>query len=267
MLKIAAVQMVSGHDVETNLASADRLIQQAISQDAKLIVLPENFALLSSNDEMKLMIKEPLGEGPLQTFLSEQAKRYKVTLVAGTIPIQSAFQNKVFSSTLVFDEKGERIANYDKIHLFDVNVENESYFESRTVVPGHEVVVVDLPFARIGISICYDIRFPELYRQMLSHGVDIIVISAAFTDKTGKAHWEILTRARAIENLCYVIAANQGGEHPGGRKTYGNSMIVAPWGNVLGHVEKGEGVLVAEYDRESMYSLRKSFPVIQHRRL
>lgn len=267
MTKIAAIQMVSSEDVSTNLVVAERLIKLAASQEAQLIVLPENFALLSGDETAKLSIKEHLGHGPLQQFLAEQAKRYKVTVVGGTIPIQNKDSDKVFASTLVFNAQGECVSHYNKIHLFDVNVGDESYFESRTVDPGKDVVVVDLPFARIGLSICYDIRFPELYRLMQMRQVDIIVIPAAFTDKTGKAHWEVLTRARAIENLCYVIAADQGGIHPGGRMTYGHSMIVNPWGEILSQLERGEGVIVADYDRNIIQNIRNSFPAMQHRRL
>lgn len=261
--------MASSPNVEANLIEAERLIRAASEAGAKLLVLPENFALMGLTEFDKLDHAETDGEGVIQNFLAEMASRYSVWVVGGTLPIEAPVPRKVQASCLVFDDKGTRIVRYDKIHLFDVNVPgtDERYRESDTISAGNRPRVVDTPFGRLGLAICYDLRFPELFRNMLSDGVELIAIPSAFTAKTGLAHWEVLVRARAVENLCYVIAANQGGFHRNGRQTYGRSMIVDPWGKVLAEMASGPGTVVAEIDLEMLARVRGSFPVLEHRRL
>lgn len=268
MNEFAAIQMASGPNVNSNLIEAGRLIAEAVAADAKLIVLPENFGFLGHNEEDKLAIAEDDGDGPMQDFLAEQSARHKVWIVGGTVPIK-AKDGMVRQVCLVYNDEGECAARYDKIHLFDVHIEStgENYNESATIAPGDEITVIDSPFGRLGIAICYDLRFPELFRHMLDVGVDIIAMPSAFTAITGRAHWEPLVRARAIENLCYVIAADQGGFHVNGRETYGHSMVVDPWGQVLDELPSGSGVVLASFDREYLDSVRRNFPVIEHRRM
>jgi predicted amidohydrolase len=265
---IAAIQMASSPNVSSNLLEAERLVGSAAGQGAKLAVLPENFALMGLNESDKLAVAEPEGAGPIQDFLSRAAERYKIWLVGGTMPIQAA-DGKVRAACLVFDDKGRRVGRYDKIHLFDVSVPgtDESYQESATIEAGEDALVVDTPFGRLGLSVCYDIRFPELYRQMAATGMDILAVPSAFTARTGAAHWEILVRARSVENLCYTIAANQGGFHMNGRETFGHSMIVDPWGSVLSSLAQGSGVVTAEFDRDRLEKVRASFPALEHTRL
>ena len=264
----AAIQMASSPNVSGNLLEACRLIETAATQGAKLIVLPENFALMGLNETDKLDVAETEGAGPIQEFLSRTAERLKVWLVGGTIPIRGT-AGKVRATCLVFDDRGQRAGRYDKIHLFDVSVPGteESYQESATIEAGEDALVVDTPFGRLGLSVCYDIRFPELYRQMASVGMDILAVPSAFTARTGAAHWEILVRARSVENLCYTIAANQGGFHINGRETYGHSMIVDPWGVVLASLTQGSGVVTAQFDRDRLEKVRAAFPVLEHTRL
>lgn len=265
---VAAVQMVSGPDVEQNLQQAARLISQAAQHGASLIVLPENFAHMGMAETDKLTLQEQPGHGPMQAFLSEQAKRHGIWLVGGTIPLTTVDTNRVRAACLVYDNQGIMVARYDKIHLFDVSLNgtNETYRESDTIEPGHQPVVIDTPVGRMGIAICYDLRFPELFRQMGSGGLDLFVVPSAFTATTGQAHWEILLRARAVENLCYVVASNQGGQHENGRETYGNSMIIDPWGKVVARVTQGIGVALTTLDHTLLAQLRQNFPVLQHRR-
>lgn len=270
MNKCAAIQMASSPNVDANLAEARRLIEDASAQGAKLIVLPENFAIMGMTEFDKLDHSEIEGEGPIQEFLSGLAKRYSVWLVAGTIPLHANAPNKIRASCLVYEASGRRAARYDKIHLFDVDVPgtDEQYRESDTIEPGSSgAMVFDTPFGKLGLAVCYDLRFPELFRQMLDHGVDIIALPAAFTQETGAAHWEVLVRARAVENLCYVIAANQGGFHVNGRQTFGHSMVVDPWGTVLAKRSTGAGIVVADIDPAMLGKVRGSFPVLEHRRL
>ncbi|MDM8560389.1 carbon-nitrogen hydrolase family protein [Candidatus Parabeggiatoa sp. HSG14] len=266
--RIAAVQMTSSSNVTANLNEAARLISDAVNMDAKLIILPENFALMAMDSVDNVTIREKPGTGPIQDFLSQQAARYGIWLVGGTLPIETDDPHKVRAACLVFDNTGECVARYDKIHLFDViTAEGEHYCESETLEPGHQVVVINTPYGRLGLAVCYDLRFPELFRSMLAQGVDLISTPSAFTATTGKAHWEVLVRARAIENLCYVVAPNQGGYHVNGRETYGNSMIVDPWGVVLTRLNQEAGVIYAEVNREEQAKLRRNFPAIKHRKI
>ena len=267
--RVAAIQMASGPNVNANLLEAQRLIDQAVNAGAGLIVLPENFALMGNKNTDKLKIQEQPGDGPLQNFLSEQAKQHGIWLVGGTIPIATDDPGKVFASSLLFNDRGEQVARYDKIHLFDVHLSesNENYNESKTIKPGNDLVVIDTPFGKLGLAICYDLRFPGLFRKMLDEKVDVISLPSAFTAITGKAHWDILVRARAIENLSFVIAAAQGGFHVNGRETYGDSMIVDPWGTVLDRKLRGSGMAVADVDLERQREIRANFPVLEHRKI
>jgi predicted amidohydrolase len=262
----AAVQMVSGSDVSENLAAAAGSIEEAARQDARLIVLPENFAIMGRTETDKLKFWEDDGDGPIQRFLGETAHRYGVWLVAGSVHLVASSTSLVRNSCLVYDDRGQRVARYDKIHLFGFEAGSERYRESDTIEPGSgPPLAFDSPFGRIGLSVCYDVRFPELYRGF--GPVDIILIPSAFTFTTGRAHWEILLRARAIENQAYVIAAAQGGEHPDGRRTYGQSMIVDPWGEVLGVHPEGQAVVEARIDPEVIAQVRTSLPALDNRRL
>ena len=263
IIKIAAIQMASGPYVAANLSEAERLIEVAANQGAKLVALPEYFALMGFKETDKVVAREEEGKGPIQRFLKSMAKKHKIWLVGGSVPLVSNFPNKVRNSCLVFDDQGEQVARYDKIHLFGLNLGNEQYHEEKTIESGDEIKVVDTPFGKIGLSICYDLRFPELYRAMKN--VNIIVVPSAFTDTTGKAHWETLVRARAIENLSYVMAPAQGGYHLSGRETHGNSMIVDPWGVVLDRLPRGSGVVIAAMNPKYQASLRASLPALKHR--
>lgn len=269
MKQVAAIQMASGPNVQANLLEAQRWILQAVEQGAGLVVLPENFAHMGAQEQDKLDIRETEGQGPIQAFLAEQARKHGIWLVGGTIPLVGENPDKVRSSCLLYDASGEQAARYDKIHLFDVRLQenSEQYDESRYIEPGERAVVVDTPFGKLGLAICYDLRFPELFRQMVEQGAQLIALPSAFTATTGKAHWEPLVRARAIENLCYLIASDQGGYHVNGRETHGDSLIVNPWGSVLERLPRGTGVVVSEIDLEQQGELRRSFPVLQHRRL
>jgi nitrilase len=263
-MRIAAVQMVSGPDIAQNLRDANLLVAEAAARGAKLVALPEYFPLISGDETDKVRAREKEGAGPLQDFLRETALRHKVWLVGGSIPLEASSPDKVRNSCLVFDDAGRRVARYDKIHLFGFQRGTEQYNESRTIEAGDEVVVFDSPVGRVGLSICYDLRFPELYRAM--GPVDLLVVPAAFTHTTGQAHWELLLRARAVENLCYVLASAQGGTHPSGRQTWGDSMAIDPWGVVLERLPKGAGVVTAEVDPARIAELRASLPALEHRR-
>jgi nitrilase len=261
--------MASGPNIGANLLEAERLIEEAVSQQARLVVLPENFALMGKTETDKVEAREEENNGPIQTFLAEQASRHGIWLVGGTIPMVASDENKIRATCLVYDDTGKQVARYDKIHLFDVELidSDEQYTESETIEPGDEVVVIDSPFGRMGVAVCYDLRFPELFRQQLEKGMEILVLPSAFTAITGRAHWEVLVRARAIENLCYVIAPDQGGYHLSGRETYGHSMIVDPWGTVLNSLARGPGVVCADIELGRLNSARRNFPSIEHRRL
>ena len=265
MVRVAAVQLASGPSVAANLNEARRLIAMAAKQGAKLVALPEYFAIMGMQDTDKVKVREEEGKGPIQQFLAETAKKHKIWLVGGSVPLVSNEANRVRNSCLVYDDKGKQVARYDKIHLFGFDMGKEHYSEQRTIEPGREVKVVDSPFGRLGLSICYDLRFPELYRAMKD--VDIILVPSAFTETTGKAHWETLIRARAIENLAYVVAPAQGGYHLNGRETHGDSMIVDPWGVVLDRLPRGSGVVMAGINPEYLQRLRKSLPALAHRTL
>ncbi len=269
MTRVAAIQMASGPNISANLSEAERLIAKAAAAGARLVVLPENFALMGMSEVDKVKVRESDGKGPIQDFLARTASRYGIWLVGGTVPLVAEDANKVRAACLLFDDKGKRVARYDKVHLFDVHIEEsgEDYYESNTIEPGNEVVVLDTPFGRLGLAVCYDLRFPELFRRMVQEQVEIIAMPSAFTAITGKAHWEVLVRARAIENLSYVIASAQGGYHANGRETHGDSMIVDPWGGVLDRLPRGSGFVMADIERSRLEAIRRNFPALAHRRL
>ena len=263
IFKVAAIQMASSPNVSANLVEAKRLIEMAVQAGARLVVLPEYFCIMGLKDKDKVAIREKPNDGPIQQFLSKTAKAFKLWIIAGSVPMESPHPGKIHNSCLVYNDKGEQVARYDKIHLFGLDMGTEHYHEENTIAPGDKVVTVDTPFGRIGLSICYDLRFPELYRAMGE--VDMIVVPAAFTETTGKAHWETLVRARAIENFCYVVASAQGGYHLSGRETHGNSMIVDPWGVVLDRLPRGSGIVIANINRNYINNLRQSLPALKHK--
>jgi len=267
--KIAAIQMASGPNMGANLLETERLVSEAAEAGAGMVVLPENFAFMGKQEEDKLELVEKDGEGPQQEFLAGLAKRLGIWIVGGTIPMEASTPDKVRAACLVYNDQGERVARYDKIHLFDVNLveTDERYEESGTIEPGDKTVVLDTPFGRLGLAVCYDLRFPEMFRRLLDEGAELLVLPAAFTAQTGKAHWEVLVRARAIENLCYMVAAAQGGFHVNGRETHGHSMVVDPWGEILAELPTGAGSVVAPLDLERQAATRRSFPSLEHRQL
>ncbi|MGY1490060.1 carbon-nitrogen hydrolase family protein [Methylobacillus pratensis] len=262
--RIAAIQMASGPYVAANLSEAERLIEIAVNMGAKLVALPEYFAIMGLKDTDKVAVREKEGSGPIQRFLSKTAKKHQVWIIGGSVPLECDNPEKVRNACLVYDDKGKQVARYDKIHLFGFEKGQEHYQEKKTIEPGSKVVTLDTPFGKLGLSICYDLRFPELYRAM--GDVDIIAVPSAFTETTGKAHWETLIRARAIENLCYVIAPGQGGYHASGRETHGNSMIVDPWGVVQDRLPRGSGIVISSINTAYLKSLRKSLPALKHRK-
>ncbi|MFM7294243.1 MAG: carbon-nitrogen hydrolase family protein [Burkholderiales bacterium] len=261
--RVAAIQMASGPQVKANLEEASRLVALAASAGARIVVLPEYFALMGMRDTDKVEAMEADGHGPIQDWLAETAFKHQLWLIGAGVPISADLPGKVKNSCLVYDNAGKRVARYDKLHLFSLSMGQDQFNEATTIEPGDSVKVVDSPYGRIGLSICYDLRFPELYRAMGE--VDIIVIPSAFTATTGKAHWEPLVRARAIENLAYVIASAQGGHHVNGRETHGDTMIVDPWGMVLDHLPRGSGVVVAGINPQYQQTVRKSLPALSHR--
>jgi len=266
--RIAAVQMVSGGRVDSNMAEAARLIASAAEGGAGLVALPENAMLMGRHERDKFAHREDDSGGPLQDFFAEQAARHGVWLIAGTIAMNAGNPELARQSSLLFDSSGRRVARYDKLHLFDVQVSGDSaYRESATLEPGNRIVVADTPFGRLGMSICYDLRFPELYRAMVQQGAELLVVPSAFTARTGEAHWQTLIRARAIENLCYVLAPNQGGFHVNGRETHGESMIVDPWGQVMDSLSRGPGVVFGDLDHNLQHTIRGNFPALTHVRL
>jgi nitrilase len=266
MTIVAALQMTSGPDVAANLAQARELLQQARDRGASLAALPENFPFMGLKDADKRAVGETDGSGPIQDFLAATASQLGLWIVAGTVPVRAA-DGRVSAASLVYDANGKRAARYDKIHLFDVDIPGkaETYRESAHVAPGTEPVVVDTPAGRVGLTVCYDIRFPELFRKLSEAGAQIITVPSAFTAPTGRAHWETLLRARAIENLCYVIAPAQSGFHANGRETYGDTMIVDHWGVVLQRLPRGQGCVVADVDLNRQAQARTSFPALSHR--
>lgn len=260
--------MASGPQVAANLHETGRLIQLAARAGAKLVVLPENFAIMAQQDADRLAVAEPDGRGPIQDFLAATARHLGVWLVGGTIPLRSSDPQRVHAACLLFNDRGERVARYDKIHLFDVRLDNgDEYNESRAIAAGADTVVADTPFGRLGLAVCYDLRFPELFRRMLDDGAELFAVPSAFTVQTGRAHWELLVRTRAVENLAWVVAAAQGGYHLNGRETYGDSMIVNPWGEIQDRLARGSGFVIAELDTRLAGQTRSRFPSIQHRRL
>ena len=264
---VSAIQMTSGPDVSANLRQALGLLEQAAGSGAQLAALPENFSFMGLGDGDKRRVAEDDGRGPVQDFLAESARRLGLWIVGGTVPMRGAADGRVAAACLVHDSAGERRARYDKIHLFDIQVPErpESYRESANVAPGSTPVVVDTPVGRLGLSVCYDVRFPELFRKLSAAGAELLTVPSAFTEPTGRAHWEILLRARAIENLCGLIAPAQSGFHPNGRETYGDSMIVDHWGRVLERLPRGRGCITAEIDLERQRRDRGSFPSLTHR--
>ena len=262
-MKIAAVQMISGPEVAPNLAIARRLIAEAAAAGAQFVALPEYFPLIGASDGDRLAARERDSSGPIQDFLATAAREHGIWLVGGSIPLFADDAAKLRNSSLAFNPQGERVARYDKIHLFGFRKGAESYDEAATIERGDQVVTFDTPLGRVGLAICYDLRFPELFRAM--GALDLLVLPAAFTETTGRAHWEMLLRARAVENQCYLLASAQGGLHPTGRMTHGNSMVVDPWGEVLARMDKGEGVVIAEFDPQRIADTRASLPALKHR--
>jgi len=270
-MRAAAIQMNSGSDVTANLALADSLLAEAAADGCVLAVLPENFALMPERGTDKAKYAEQPGEGPIQSFLADAAQRHGLWVVAGSMPLVSPeiASERVYGACPVYDPDGEARALYRKIHLFDVDLvdEKESYRESRSMYPGDDLVTVDSPCGRIGLSICYDLRFPEMFRKLVDDGATIFTVPAAFTETTGKAHWHTLLRARAIENLAYVIASGQYGRHPDSRSTFGHSLICDPWGRILAERAEGNGVVAADIDPQLPIKLRSEFPALTNRRL
>jgi nitrilase len=261
--------MTSSHVVENNLAAAARLLREAKDRGAEIACLPENFSFIGLKDEDKLQVAEADGAGPVQDFLSKTARELKLWILGGSTPLKGDSDRRVANTSLLYDGAGKRVARYDKIHLFDVTIpgRNERYLESKHVTPGEGVVVADTPVGRLGMSVCYDMRFPELYRALVSRGAEWLAMPAAFTVPTGLAHWETLLRARAIENLCYVVAPAQAGTHTSGRETYGDTLIVDYWGKVLSRLAQGAGVITAEFDPALQAETRARFPALENRRL
>jgi deaminated glutathione amidase len=267
-VRVAAVQMNSGNDAPENRRVAGELLQRAADQGARIAVLPENFSIMAGRDEERRAVAEVDGAGPVQDFLARVAQQLRMWIVAGTTPLRRTGSDyRLATACLVYDATGQRVARYDKIHLFDVDLpdQRESYRESAHFAPGSTPVVLDTPAGRLGLSVCYDMRFPELYRALVADGAEWFTMPAAFTVPTGRAHWEPLLRARAIENLCPVVAAAQWGVHANGRGTWGHSMIIDHWGRVLAELDQGVGVISAEFDRDAQREARRTFPALTHR--
>jgi deaminated glutathione amidase len=269
MGKVAAIQMTSSHVVADNLAEAGKFLRTAKDSGAEVACLPENFSFIGLKDADKLTVAERDNDGPVQSFLSDTARQLKMWILGGTIVIKGDTPARVANASLLIDASGRRVARYDKIHLFDVTIpgRNEQYRESSHVTPGREPVIADTPIGKLGLSVCYDMRFPELYRELVSQGAQWLAMPAAFTVPTGRAHWETLLRARAIENLCYVVAPAQCGVHSSGRETYGDSLIIDYWGQVLSRLAKGTGVITADIDLATQAESRARFPALDNRQL
>ncbi|MDR5778475.1 carbon-nitrogen hydrolase family protein [Caballeronia sp. LZ065] len=261
--QVAALQMVSTPDRERNLAAAGQLIAEAARRGAQLVLLPEYFCFMGFKDTDKLAIREQPGSGPIQQFLADSAREHRVWIIGGTLPLQSPEAERVLNTTLVFDPHGKQVARYDKIHLFNFEKGEESFDEARTICPGSDVRTFEAPFGRVGLSVCYDLRFPELYRQL--GDCALMVVPSAFTWTTGKAHWETLLKARAVENQCYVLAAAQGGTHENGRRTWGHSMLIDPWGEIIDVQDEGPGVVLGGIDAQRIAAVRQSLPAYRHR--
>lgn len=261
--QVAALQMVSTPDVARNLAEARRLIAEAAGEGAQLVLLPEYFCFMGHRDTDKLALAEPYQDGPIQRFLADAARRHGVWVIGGTLPLKAPEPDRVLNTTLVFDPSGNEAARYDKIHLFNFEKGDESFDEARTIRAGDTVVAFDAPFGRVGLSVCYDLRFPELYRRM--GDCTLIVVPSAFTYTTGRAHWETLLRARAVENQCYVLAAAQGGKHENGRRTWVHSMLIDPWGEIVAVRDVGASVVLGAIDPQRIADVRQSLPAWRHR--
>ncbi len=267
-MKAAAIQMCSSSSVDENLFTAAQLIRDAAANSARLVVLPEMFPIMGKKPSDKVVVKEVFGEGKIQAFLAEEARRNKIWIVGGTIPIACASINKVRAASLLYNDRGELVARYDKIHLFDVVIsESESYKESDTTESGNDIVVVETPFGKLGMAVCYDLRFPELFRRLANAGAEIISVPSAFTTTTGAAHWELLCRSRAVENSCYVIGACQGGLHASGRETYGHSLLVDPWGDFVEIKGNRPGVVYTTIDLDRLHEIRRRNPVLENQRI
>lgn len=264
--RVAAIQTVSSTSLEDNLAQVEQLVQRAAGQGAKLILLPEYFCLMGEKDEDKVALGEQPGAGRIQQFLADAARKHNIWLIGGTLPLESPDKHRIYNTTMVYDPQGRQVARYDKIHLFGFRRDAEFYDESATIRPGEAVPqAFEAPFGKVALSICYDLRFPELYRAFSE--VSLIVVPAAFTYTTGSAHWEILLRARAIENQCYVLAAAQGGKHENGRRTWGHSMLIDPWGEILDCLPEGPGVAIGNISQSRLADVRQALPALSHRRL
>jgi predicted amidohydrolase len=265
----AAIQMTSSPDVRANLATARGLLEQAAQRGVVIAGLPENFAIMGLKDRDKIAVAEEDGSGPIQSWFAQVTRELKIWVIGGTIPLRTRDPNRVAAACLVVNSDGVRVARYDKIHLFDVDIPGraESYRESSTIVPGNTPVVVETPIGRVGLGVCYDMRFPELFRELAEKGAEVLSLPSAFTVPTGQAHWEVLLRARAVENLTYVMAPAQIGRHANGRETYGHALIVDPWGIVLDRIMEGPGFAVAEINREAQREIRERFPALKHRKM
>jgi nitrilase len=266
-MRVAAIQMTSTHEIEVNLEAARIHLESAARSEARLAALPENFAFMGRNSADKRAVAEREGEGPIQDFLAETARRLQIWVIGGTVPLRREADGRVAAACLVYDSDGQRVARYDKIHLFDVDVpgSQESHRESEHTGPGRDPRLVDSPVGRIGLAVCYDMRFPELFRVLSRQGAELFVVPSAFTVPTGRAHWDALLRARAIENLCGLVAPAQWGVHANGRETYGDSMIVDHWGQVLARMPSGTGCVIADFDPRARADARARFPALEHR--
>ena len=268
MFKVAAIQMNSSNQKGENIKNARELLSKAVNSGATLIVLPENFSFMGDSETDKLSVAETLNKGASIDFLKCSARNHKVWVAGGTIPLKTKDPKKVTNTLLLYSDQGEEVGRYDKIHLFDVDIsDTESYSESNVIKEGNKPVTVKTPLGCLGLTICYDLRFPELYRKLTHMGAEIFLVPSAFTYTTGNAHWEVLLRARAIENQAYVIAAAQVGDHPGGRRTFGHSMIIDPWGQVLSEVVEDDGIAIADIDLTKVYEIRKKMPCLTQRRM
>ncbi len=266
MLRAACIQMNSVGHVAVNLLRAGELLQQAAEQGARLVLLPENFAFMGDDDAARRAVAEMEEASHVLAFLGEQAARLHMSIIGGSVLLRDSGSERLRNTSVAFSADGERLASYDKMHLFDVDLDGESYRESDLIRPGDAPIKTKAEDWKVGLSICYDIRFPELYRHYSAAGCELLAIPSAFTVPTGKAHWKTLLRARAIENQCYVLAAGQWGAHPGGRRTWGHSMIVGPWGEVMATLDEGDGVIIADLSRIHLQAIRSQLPALKHRR-
>ena len=264
-MKFAAVQMNSNDCVDDNLLLSESLIKQAKQQGADIVLLPENFAFMGYPKQLVEEIMEDFEDGPIQRFISTLARELEIWIIAGSVPIISSNPDRSFARSIVYNDQGKVVNYYDKIHLFDVEVEGKQYNESFSIVPGKQPVTVKTPWCTIGLSICYDVRFPELYRSYSDMGIDVLTIPSAFTEETGLAHWETLLSSRAIENLSFIVASAQWGKHYGSRRTYGHTMIINAWGKILDQLDTGDGIVISDIDLEELRSIRQSFPSLKHK--